>query len=193
MKLPTSITTILALTLAVFAATPLAAETKNVKRKLMIDFTIQEVERDGAVAKPLTKYSWTSGDWKDKIVYLNKRGLLVNFLPSKGNFGGDKSMKLTEFNFFEVSVTIGNRNRAQNVQIILADSDETEVAWTLPLAGKPVGMSLTFRLPLDKPDLVEKPGKVDGLDKTKIRKWQVKGNWQTPETEVLIERFMVAE
>ncbi len=193
MKLPTSITTILALSLAVFAAIPLSAETKNVKRKLMIDFTIQEVERDGVVAKPVRKYSWSSGDWKDKIQYLNNRGLLVNFVPSKGNFGGDKSMKLTEFNFFEVSVTIGNRNRAQSMQIVLIDSDDTEVKWTLPLAGKPVGTSLTFRLPLDKPDLVEKPGKVAGLDKTKIRKWQVAGNWQAPETEVLIERFMVAE
>ena len=154
MKFPTYSTSILALAFACCAVLPASAENKEVKRKVLIDFTVQEVERDGVQEKPVRKYSWSSGDWKDKILFLNKRGLLVNFVPSKGNFGGDERMKLAEFNFFEVSIVIGNRNRAQSMQIILVDSDETEARWTLPLAGKPVGRSLLFRLPLDKPDLV---------------------------------------
>lgn len=193
MKNSTYITVVLAMAVALFASPPLAAETNKAKHKELIDFTFQDAERAGIEVRPIKKYSWSSGDWQDKIRYLPKQGLLVPYLGSKGNFGGDKSAKLSEYGFFEVVLTIGNRNKAQSIKIVLIDGDETEAVWMLPLAGKPVGKSLVFRLPLDKPDEEQKPGKTPGFDKAKLRKWQVSGNWQAAEAEVLIERFLAGQ
>ena len=193
MRTPTYLKTVLSLIVALAAAAALRADTAGAKHKELIDFSIQEVERNGAELNPIRKYTWTSGAWKDKIRYLPRQGLLVPFVSGKGNFGGDKSAKLAGYGFFEVVLTIGNRNKAQNIRVVLTDSDDTEAVWELPLAGKPAGKSLVFRLPLDKPDREEKPGKKPGLDKEKLRKWQVSGNWQDAEVEVLLERFLAGE
>ena len=193
MKTPTYLNTALSLIVALIALAAPRADAAGAKHKELIDFCIQEVERDGAEMRPVRKYTWTSGDWKDKIRFLPKQGLLVPFLGSKGNFGGDKSAKLSEYGFFEVMLVIGNRNKAQNIRVILTDGDDTEAVWELPLAGKPLGQSLVYRLPLDKPDREDKPGKKTGFDKSKLRKWQVSGNWQEAETEVLIERFLAGQ
>ncbi len=193
MKTPTCLNTVLSLIVALLAVAAPRADAAGAKHKSLIDFSSQEVERDGAEMRPIKKYTWTSGDWKDQIRFLPKQGLLVPFLGGKGNFGGDKSAKLSEYGFFEVMLVIGNRNKAQNIRVVLIDGDDTEAVWELPLAGKPLGQSLVYRLPLDKPDRVDKPGKTPGFDKGKLRKWQVSGDWQDARTEVLIERFLAGQ
>jgi hypothetical protein len=192
MKIPTHLTTAIAIVAALFVASPLVAETKVAKSKVLIDFTVQDVERNGGEITELKKYSWASDSWKNKLVYVNNRGLLIDFVTSGGNFLGDKDMKLADYGFFEVSVVIGNRNKADSFSIVLTDSDGTEAQWNLPLAGKPRGVSLTYRLDLAKCDLVKTPGSTPGLNKAKIKHWQVAGNWQPPEIEVLLQRFVAA-
>ena len=193
MKTPTYLTTVLALVVASLVASPLAAETKTAKSKLLIDFTAPEIEHIGVQVKEIKKYDWASDSWKDKLVTLNKRGLLIDFVTSNGNFLGHKDMKLAQYGFFEVSIVIGNRNKAESFSVVLTDSDGTEALWSLPLAGKPRGVSLTYRLDLAKCDLEQKAGSTPGFNKAKIKHWQVNGNWQPPEIEILIQRFAAAQ
>lgn len=192
MKTPTYLTPILSLIVAVFAATPLAAETRE-PSKVLIDFSVQEVERNGTDMIPLKKYSYSYGDWQDKITYVKPRGLLVPGLPGQGGFGGDKAMKLGEFAFAELVAVIGNQNEAQGIAVTLIDGDGTEATWYLPFGGKPKGAALVFRMNLAQCDKEEKPGKTPGLDKAKIKKWQIKGDWQPAKAEVLLVRLAASK
>ena len=188
MNLHNSIASLLALVVAFGAASSLQAA-GPAKPKVLIDFTVQEVSRDGADVRPINKYDYAWDTWTNKIVFLDKRGLLIPFLPGKGCFGGDKQMKLTDYSAVELTAVIGNQNVSTGCAITLIDSDGTEATWDLPLAGKPRGADLVYRLELAKSDRQDKPGKVPGLDKIKIRKWQIKGNWQEPKVEVLFVKL----
>lgn len=192
MKLSTHLATAIALVAALFVAAPLVAGPKVAKSKVLIDFTIQEVERNGGEITELKKYSWISDSWKKKTNYVNNRGLLIDLASSSGNFGGDKDMKLADYGFFEVAVMIGNRNKADSFSIVLTDGDGTEALWSLPLAGKARGVPLTYRLDLAKCDKEQKAGSTPGLNKAKIKHWQVSGNWQPPEIEILLQKFVAA-
>ncbi len=192
MKIPTYITSVLSLIVTTFASSPLVAETKE-PSKVLIDFTVQEVERIGTDAKPINKYSYTYGDWQNKVTYIQPRGILVPCLAGQGGFGGDKAMKLGEFTFAELVAVIGNRNEAQGIALTLIDADGTEATWYLPFGGKPKGMALVFKMDLSKCDKEEKPGKTPGLDKAKIKKWQIKGDWQPAKAEVLLMQLRASK
>lgn len=188
MKFPFLPPGLFAFALAAFVAAPLQAESAP-KSKTLIDFTVQEFERNGTDMKPLNKYSYTYEGWKDKITYLQSKGLLVPYLPGKGGMGGDKSMNLTDYGFAVLAVVIGNRNEAESFALTLIDADGTEATWYLQLAGKPRGVGIGYRLDLAQPDKEEKPGKTPGLNKAKVKKWQIKGNWQEPKAEVLLVKL----
>lgn len=188
-----TIVCLLTLAAALCLGASAVAETKP-KAKELFDFTTQSVERDGVeTVRVIKKYGYSFGDWQDKIVFVEKRGLLVPYLKSKGGFGGDKQLKLGEFNAIEVLALIGNRNEAAAFGVTLIDADGTEATWNLALAGKPRGADLVYRLELAKCDKEDKPGKAPGLDKTKIKKWQIKGNWQDAKTEVLVAKLTAVE
>jgi len=42
---------------------------------------------------------------------------------------------------------------------------------------------------LAKPDAMDKPGKDTGFDKTRVRKWQIAGDWQDEKFEVLLVKL----
>ena len=193
MKTPQSLFGLFVVASALCCGSIAQAETKP-KTKELIDFTRQEVERDGAEnVRVIKKYGYSFGDWQDKIVFLEKRGLLVPYLPGKGGFGGDKQWKLGDFAAIELQTLIGNRNEAAAFGITLTDADGTEATWNLVLAEKPRGVDLVYRLDLAKCDREDKPGKTPGLDKTKIKKWQIKGNWQAEKAEVLVAKLTAVQ
>ena len=177
-----------ALVFTFLAAVSLQAETK-VKRKPLLDFTVQDVERDGAEVKESKRYGYSFETWNNKIALLEGRGLLIPYLPGKGGCGGDKSMQLTDYSAVELTAVIGNRNEATGFGITLTDADGTEATWNLALAGKPRGAAVVYHLDLAKCDKEDKPGKTPGLDKAKIKKWQIKGNWQEAKAEVLVVKL----
>ena len=115
--------------------------------------------------------------------------MLINYADGKGNMGGDKSVKLGEFDAAYLIIVIGNRNASKSLSVRLIDADGTEAVWNFPLAAKPVGTALICRMPLATPDKEDKPGKVPGLDKNKIRKWQISGDWQEAKLEVLLVKL----
>lgn len=170
-------------------ATPAAVENAKVKSKDLIDFTHQDVDRDGTEVSVKNRYEWASGTWDKHLLFLEKRGLLVNFVDGKGNFGGDKSWKLADCDFAYLIVIIGSRNQAKTIKVGMTDADGSQVTWNVPLAGQPIGTPLVCKMPLAKPDHFEKPGKVEGLDKAKIRKWTISGDWQDAKVEVLIVKL----
>lgn len=174
------------------AAAPVVRAEGQPKAKELIDFTVQEVDHVGSEFKPIKKYDYAYEDWKDKITFLKGRGLLIPAVPGKGVMGGNKDLSLANFNALVVVAVIGNRNEADSIAVTLIDSDGTEATWWLQLAGKPVGTALAFRLDLAKPDQEEKPGKTPGLNKAKIKKWQIKGNWQTAKAEVLLAKLVAS-
>ena len=174
---------------AMFVATPAVAEDAKPKNKTLIDFTRQDSERVGAEIIVKKRYDWASGSWDKNLGFLEGEGLLINYVSGKGNMGGDKSMKLGDFDSAYLIIVIGNRNAGSSLGVRLIDADGTEAVWNFPLAGKPVGTALICRMLLAKPDKEDKPGKVPGLDKTKIRKWQISGDWQEAKMEVLLVKL----
>ena len=170
-------------------ATPVAAEEDKPKNKTLIDFTHQDTDRAGAEVTVRKRYGWASGSWDKNLVLLEGQGLLVNHVSGKGNMGGDKSANLAEFESAFLIIVIGNRNAASSLGVRLIDADGTEAVWNFPLAAKPVGTALVCRMPLATPDKEDKPGKVPGLDKKKIRKWQIAGDWQEAKMEVLLVKL----
>ena len=189
MNTRTAFVTLLTMMCAVFSVTPAAAEDAKAKNKELIDFTRQDVDRDGAEIKVNKRYGWASGTWEKNLAFIEGRGLLVNNAGGKGNMGGDKSFKLSDYDSAYLIIVIGNRNQGKTLKVVLTDADGTEAAWLFPLTGKPVGTPLVCKMPLAKPDAVEKPGKDTGLDKTKIRKWQIAGDWQKAKFEVLLVKL----
>ncbi len=183
---------LLALVSTVCAVSSLHAEAKP-KIKDIVDFRQQSVERDGAEMRPIKKYGYAFGDWDKKVIYLEGRGLLVQAPGGKGGFGGDKSMKFKPGQELALEVVLGNQNRSAGFSLALTDADGTEASWNLALGGKPVGTGLIFRINLAKCDKEDKPGKVPGLDIAKIKKWQVRGNWQSDFNELLVARMFSLE
>lgn len=184
-----TIAALLALPVALFCCTTTASAAEKTKTKELIDFTRQNVERYGAEVKVIKKYGYAFGDWQDKIKYLDGRGLLVQAPGGKGGFGGDKSMKLGDYDALFLVIVVGNANAGRNLGLTLTDADGTEASWSFPLADKPRGVGLVCQMALAKPDKIDKPGKTSGLDKTKITKWQVRGDWQTAGFEVLVMKL----
>ncbi|MBK8478674.1 MAG: hypothetical protein IPL39_21045 [Opitutaceae bacterium] len=177
-----------AFALAALVAAPLQAESEP-KSKTLIDFSVQEIERNGADLKPLKKYGYAYEGWKDKIAYIEGKGLLVPYLPGTGGMGGDKSMNFADYGFAVLAVVIGKRNEAESFALTLIDADGTEATWYLPLGGRPLGAGIGYRLDLAQPDKEEKPGKTPGLNKAKVKKWQIKGNWQESKVEILLVKL----
>ena len=189
MNYRTAFVSALTLMCAVFSVTPSAAEDAKPKNKDMLDFTRQDVERSGAEMTVTKRYDWASGTWDKNIVFLENRGLLVNFVGGKGNIGGTKTMKLTDCDYAYLIIVIGNRNQAKTLNVGLTDADGSEAVWSLPLAGQQIGTPLVCKMSLAKPDRFDKPGKVQGFDKNKIRKWNISGDWQDPKVEVLLVKM----
>lgn len=189
MKTHTYVVSLIASFLVLAAASPLGAAAKPTKPKTLLDFTGQDVERNGAEITVKKRYGYSFGEWQGKVTYLEDRGLLIPFVVNKGGFGGDKSMKLADYSAVELVAVIGNRNEATAFGITLTDSDGTEATWYLPLADRPRGAELLFRLDLACCDKEEKPGGTPGLDKAKIKKWQIKAGWQEKRIEVLVVRL----
>ncbi|MFT3829045.1 MAG: hypothetical protein QM691_04985 [Opitutaceae bacterium] len=189
MKPPTYVASLMMSLLVLGAVSPLGAATKPTKPKTLLDFREQDVERNGAEITEKKRYGYSFGDWQGKITFLEGRGLLVPFVVNKGGFGGDKSLKLADYNAVELVATIGNRNEATTFGLTLTDADGTEATWYLPLADRPRGAEQIYHLDLARCDKEEKPGGTPGLDKAKIKKWQVKAGWQEKKIELLVVRL----
>jgi hypothetical protein len=189
MKIRTYLSPILAVLLILGAASPLPAAPKAPKSKTLLDFTSQDVERNGAETKVIKRYGYSYDQWNGKVTFLEDQGLLLPFVTNKGGFGGDKSMKLADYSAVELALVIGNRNEATACAITLIDADGTEATWNLPLANKPRGVEQIYHLDLANCDKEDKPGSAAGLDKAKIRKWQIKAAWQEKKIEVLFVRL----
>ena len=189
MNTRTAFVTLLTMMCAVFSVTPAAAEDAKAKNKELIDFTRQDVDRDGAEIKVNKRYGWASGTWEKNLAFIEGRGLLVNNAGGKGNMGGDKSFKLSDYDSAYLIIVIGSRNQGKTLKVVFTDADGTEAAWFFPLTGKPLGTPLVCKMPLAKPDATERPGKDTGLDKSKIRKWQIAGDWQEAKFEVLLVKL----
>lgn len=192
MKTPNKLSLLLVLFSTLSAATILHAEAKP-KVKEIIDFRQQTVERDGAQMREIRKYGFAYGDWDKKLVYLEGRGILVQAPGGKGNFGGDKSMKFKPGQLLALEVLIGNQNKAAGFSVTLIDADGTEQSWNLPLGGKPTGVGLVYTINLAKCDREAKPGSTPGLDRMRIRKWQIQGDWQSNFTELLVSQMLMIE
>lgn len=192
MNYRTALITAFAIACAASAATLASAQDAKPKNKELINFTQQSIERNGADIVTTNRYDWASGTWDKNILFLEKQGLLVNFVGGKGNMGGEKSMKLTDYDHAYLIIVIGNRNQAKSLNVGMTDGDGSEAVWSLSLAGQPVGMPLVCKMSLAKPDRFDKPGKVQGLDKAKIKKWTISGDWQDPKVEVLLVKLGAA-
>ena len=190
MNTRTVFVTLLTTLCAIFTVTPAVAEGAKVKNKDLIDFTTQDVERDGAVIRSArNRYAWASGTWDKNLTFIEGRGLLVNNAGGKGNMGGDKSVKLADYDSAYLIIVIGSRNQGKTLKVMFTDADGTEAAWFFPLTGKPIGTPLLCKMPFAKPDALDQPGTATGLDKTKIRKWQIAGDWQDAKFEVLLVKL----
>lgn len=183
----------LAVLLVALAAIPAAQADSQPKVKSLIDFRQRTVERDGASMREVNKYGYAYGDWDKKIIFLEGRGLLVQAPGGQGGFGGDKSIKIKPGQVLALEVVIGNQNKAAGFGVNLTDADGTEQSWNLPLAGNQSGVGLVYQINLGKCDRESKPGSKPGLDTTRIKKWQIQGNWQKDFSELLVVQWLVVD
>lgn len=183
---------LLVVALAVSASLITTAAEKAPKSKTLVDFTREDVERNGADVRQIHRYDFAWNAWEGKLVFLEKRGLLVPALPGDGVFGANSRLSFGPATRAELEVVIGNRNEAESFNFTLVDSDGTQASWSLPLKDQRKGEKLTYHLALESPDRTENSGKKPGLDTARIKKWEIKGNWQPAPLEVLFVRIGTA-
>jgi hypothetical protein len=155
------------------------------KPTILIDFTDSHREMNGTVSH---EYDYAWGDWGDgHVIDLNGKGTLIKAASGKGGLGENKTaVRLHRSSAIDFIYVIGNANKAAAINFAVTDDDGTEFQWTIPLAGKTAGQMLLQRLDLSKPDSTPNAGKTPGLDRKHVASWQVRGDFQTSQVEVLL-------
>lgn len=167
---------------ALMLAGPLTAAPKPT---ILIDFTDSHREMNGTVSH---EYDYTYGDWGDgHVVDLAGKGALVKAASGKGGMGENKTLvRFGRAAAVDFIYLIGNANKAASINFAITDDDGTEYQWSIPLAGKPTGQLLLQHVNLSKPDSTPNAGKISGLDLKHVASWQVRGDYQAPNVEVLL-------
>lgn len=185
---PTFSSSVLVLVLSIAATAILSGADAPPKSKTLVDFTHEDHERNGPEMVAIHRYDYAWGTW-DKVSFLGGKGLLIPAVSGEGVIGANNRLVFGTATHVEIELAIGNRNEADAVTFGLVDADGTQVSWNMPLAGQPRGQKLTFRLALDQPERTESAGSKPGLDRAKLKKWELTGNWQPPQVEVVFVRI----
>lgn len=188
MNLP-SARPILVVLIAVTSTFTVRAAGGPAKSKTVLDFTRQDEDRLGSSTVYASRFEFSTDAWKEKIVFVDGRGLLVPARPGNGGFGADYRIDFGASTVAEIDVVIGSRNESESFVLALGDSDGTRVSWTLPLGGKSIGQKISYRLSLQNPDSVDAAGKKPGFEHTKIRHWEFRGNGQPDKIDITFVRI----
>lgn len=149
----------------------------------LIDFQANSRDRDGTV---FHEYEYAYGDWQKHAIDLPRRGLLIQAPSGKGGVAQGRSrLPFHKHAAVRLHYVIGNENKARATVFALEDGDGTVHVWTIPLDGLERGKEFGLRLDLAQPTREDAPGKKPGLDRKRIDKWEVKGDWSDPAVEVL--------
>ena len=176
------------LTLICFGSLSIVAHAAQKKDNVLINFADSRKDPDGTVFRP---YEYVFGDWSNHVNDLRGRGTLVKAPTGKGGLGENKTLvDFSKETSVELHFIIGNANHAANLTFSLEDKDETEQAWTIRLTDFPVGRPVQIILDLGKPTSEPKPGKTAGLNLKKINTWQVKGDFTSPNLEILLVKLI---
>ena len=166
----------------------ISAQSAQADAKL-VDFTF--IARDTTTGEDSTEraFDYSFGDWGDgKVIQVRNKGLLINHLGSSGGVGANKRLNLRGSSKIQIDFIIGNRNAATSFSFSLSDNDGTDVLFSIPLEGKPVGKPVSHTFEVSSPTNTEKPGSTPGLDVKKLKVWQLKGNFQSQPLEVLVSK-----
>lgn len=171
------------------AALLLCATFASAKEEVIIDFKTVRRDPDKTIIKC---YQYTFGDWGNKkVIDLPGRGALIQAPSGKGGLGENKTMvRFDKTPVVELLILIGNANQANGLSFGLTDRDGTEQTWQIPIAGLAKGVNHRIRLDLTKPSSEQKPGKTPGMDLKKLDTWQVRGDYTSPNVEVLLVQLL---
>lgn len=163
---------------------PLAPAARAAKGPVeILNFGNYRRDPDGTTYKP---YEYAYGDWNKAVSNFRNQGTLIKSRTGKGGMGDNNAgLSLGGMTAVDLVVVVGNENHAKSLNFLLQDKDGTGHVWDLPLADKPHGPDIRFRLVLDKPDRVENAGKTPGLNTKKIAVWQLRGDNSDPNVEVM--------
>ena len=157
----------------------------------LIDFANYHRDPDGTTTRP---YEYAYGDWEKCLSPFRNQGTSIKAPAGKGGMGDNHaSLDLGSLKAVELVLVIGNGNLATSLSFLLEDKDGTGHAWNLALADKPRGREVRFRLELNKPDYVQAPGKIPGLNQKKITVWQLRGDQSAPRVDVLALKLVEAQ
>lgn len=167
-----------------------AAGSKDVT---LVDFTY--IARDPTTGQESRDkvFEYSFGDWdKGKARQIRDKGLLINHLGSSGGVGANKKLNFHGATKARLLFIIGNGNEALAFSFSLVDKDGTDAQFSIPLAGQPRGQPLIVTVDLTHPTKVEKPGTTDGLDLTKLKSWQIKGDFGAKPLEIMLSKITTA-
>jgi hypothetical protein len=159
------------------------------KETVLIDLT--DVRQDPIREITEKNYEYVYDTWSKKVIDLPGKGALVQAPTGRGGLGENKTMvRFGKTKIIEVYLIVGAANKAQSVRLSLEDKDGTIQNWNMPIGTQPKGDLLKFTLDLEKSSDEEKSGKTPGLDRNKIYSWQLKGDWQDANVEVLFIKIV---
>lgn len=160
--------------------------------RVVIDFT--DHGYDPFEKKARRPYEFSYNDWdKKRVSGLPGKGTLIQAPSGKGGMGeNNTAVSFAKADAVGLIYVIGNGNTAKVLSFALTDRDGTEAKWTVPLEGKPKGQPQVAEFHLTRPERTDKPGKTPGLDLKKISSWQVQGDFQPANVEVLLVKLMAA-
>jgi hypothetical protein len=158
---------------------------------VLIDFSNIERDPDGTETRPFSNV-W--GDWDRHVNILHGRGTYIKAATGKGGLGeDDPTTDLDKCTAIEIVFVIGQSNKAAGLSFYLEDKDGTKMVWNISFADMPPGREIRHRMDLNKPDYVESPGKIPGLNNKKIAVWQLRGDNNDPAVEVLVIKLLRAQ
>lgn len=129
--------------------------------------------------------SFTYGSWKD-LVGPTKDGILIQKAPDgKGGCCGDVAMNLEDAQWLELGLATLPLNELPSLQLILEDTDGTNVSVRYNISQLVPGSPVWLRVKLAEAR-VTKPGANGSLDLAKVNKWHVQGDWATEKPVQLI-------
>lgn len=159
------------------------------KIEVLIDLT--EIRHDHINQTTEKNWEYAFMEWDKKVTNLPGKGALVQAPSGRGGLGENKTMvRFGKTKEIVITLVVGNANKAQRVRFGLEDRDGTKQNWNIPIGELSKGTPHNILINLEKCSDEEEPGKKPGLNREKIHAWQLKGDWQDANVEVLFVKIL---
>lgn len=132
-----------------------------------------------------TTAAYAYGSWSGRISRSAEGIHVVGVKGAQGDGGFCAALPtpldLSDVNYVEVALGVGQLNEVPEVTVSLGDADETQVTARLRIDQIAPSQAVWLRVPVSafRPVGGQYAGKVAGMDWTKVAQWHLQGDWTT--------------